>query len=159
MRILSLLAIYLLLTVTTALGEDNDFVSPEGGFAARFPAAPEPFQEEELRGVVSEASSGVYTVMWTDLDPAVKDFKPEQVREVLAGAREAFGVNPTERAITLSGHQGLDLEVVDTDSVRYRVRLYLVGRRLYQVIYAHRAGEFDTALAEAFVTSFRLLTS
>jgi hypothetical protein len=127
------------------------FSSKEGGFTLSLPGKP-----QEQRQPVGTAAGSVNAIMYiaevggTAFGVGYGDYPGSAVnvdpQAVLKGARDGAAKNVngtvvTEKPIELAGYPGLEIVVETPASAKvpggamYRARLYLVGNRLYQVIY------------------------
>jgi hypothetical protein len=127
------------------------FTSAEGGFSLLLPGKPtEQKQPVETNTGTIDAVMYITEVDGTAYGAGFSDFPGEtsavDPADVLAGARDGAvqNVNGTvvdEKPIELSGYPGLEIAIelpADAsapDGAMYRARLYLIGNRLYQVIY------------------------
>ncbi|HTP08881.1 MAG TPA: hypothetical protein VMP08_11565, partial [Anaerolineae bacterium] len=114
---------------------------------------------------IVEQGNTAYGAGYSDFpgDPAKAD-----PQAVLAGARDgaAKNINGTvvdEKPIELAGHPGseITIEMPDSPSVpggaRYHARIYLVGKRLYQVIYVALKKDENAADYQKLFDSFQLV--
>lgn len=151
-----------------ALSRGPAYRSVTGGFQIRFPDGKAPEVEAKSIGGKSPAiylfkvqygTSG-YVVTYDDLPRGTRT--PEQV---LDGARdgvlESTGGNvETDTPLAIGPHPGRNLTVSATTSgikMRQRVRLYLVGTRLYQILVVSPFWSAATAIEQDFLDSFELL--
>ena len=169
-----LLAAGLMLLVAGRAGARPDpippYTSEAGRFRATFPAPP----KTETKRVVTPAGSlsittssaeaardvGVYlAVTFTDYPEA---FQEVAAGKLLDGVRDGLRgldgkvTRDTPIAAGPDDPQGRDITVVAGDNV-VRCRAVLVGRRLYQVTAAGKAGAVGSAPVEDFFRSFELL--
>jgi|GEM_PF-643709 len=138
-------------TIGSTSDQWQTFSSKEGGFSLLLPGQP-----KEQRQPINTATGSVDAIMYitevgntafgagfSDFPGSASNVDPQQV---LAGARDgaAKNVNGTvvdEKPIELAGHPGLEIAVeipaaaAVPGGAMYRGRIYLVGNRLYQVIY------------------------
>ncbi len=136
---------------STSVDEWQTFSSAEGGFTLLLPGNP-----QEQRQPVSTAAGSADAIMYitevggTAFGVGYSDFPGSAAKAdpqaVLKGARDGAvkNVNGTlvgEKPIELAGHPGLEIAVempagaAVPGGAIYRAQLYLVGNRLYQVIY------------------------
>lgn len=144
------------------------FTFKEGGFAAAFPKAPaESTQrvkaatgELKVRLYVAEGQGDVsYVVSWTDLPAKEARKGTEQKRLDFAQGGAVSSSRGKLRSSTkrdLDGHPGRELIIDGPGESSVRVRLYVVGRRLYQVM-AVGMGAAASRQALHFLDSFRLI--
>jgi hypothetical protein len=113
---------------------------------------------------ITEMGSTAFGAGFSDFPGSAAATDPEKV---LAGARDgaAGNVNGTvvdERPIELAGHPGLEIAVeipagaAVPGGAMYRGRLYLVGNRLYQVIYVALKSDENPAEYQRLFESFQL---
>jgi hypothetical protein len=149
------------------------FSSPEGRFRVQMPVAPKASSREvdtpagKLMLYVYDLSNdlGYFTATYADYPIAPRDFA--HAEEVLDSVRDGVlsgvkGQLTSEKKITVRTHPGREFtassKVQDVDLV-FTWRIYLVGRRLYQLAVAtnsKNAGHPDIA---KFLTSFDLITN
>ncbi len=148
------------------------FSSKEGGFTLSLPGKP-----KEQRQPVGTAGGSVTAIMYftevgsTAFGVGYGDYPGSAAnvdpQAVLKGARDgaAKNVNGTvvsEKPIELAGHPGLEIAVETPASAKmpggamYRARIYLVGNRLYQVIYVALKKEEHAADYQKLFDSFHL---
>jgi hypothetical protein len=124
--------------------EFEEFASKEGRFKVQMPGTPEE-KTQTVAGVtlnlfLLEETDGGYAVAYADL-PIAADEKVEAIQKRLDGARDGMlrNINATlvrESKITLKGkYQGREIEANLPDKKGLlRARLYVVNKRLYQVM-------------------------
>ncbi len=155
-------------------GEQKEFSSERGRFAILFPGTPEEGQYTQS----GPLDSWQYTFAddWANYDVAYNDYDidlekdAEKRNYVLNGMRDA-GVSKldgrllSEAEVSLDGHPGRALKVSIPDGSIIRVRMYVVGRRFYQVAVvtlgeqsAPDGGRSAEARALKYLDSFRLIT-
>jgi hypothetical protein len=140
-----------------------------GGFQVRFPEGKPPAVEEKtITGggsavhlfKVQYGTSG-YIVSYDDFARG----SSRTPQAILDGAREGVlestgGTIDSEHPLTLEGHPGLELAVTATTAgitMRQRVRVLLVGGRLYQLLVVAPTWSGATAVEQDFFDSFKLL--
>lgn len=155
-----------------AVDEWQTFSSKEGNFTLLLPGQP-----KEQRQPVSTAGGQVDAIMYitevgsTAFGAGYSDF-PGNARQadpqaVLKGARDgaAKNVNGTvieEKSIELAGYPGLEIAVEVPAGVAvpggalYRARIYLIGNRLYQVIYVALKKDYHPDEYQKLFDSFQL---
>ncbi len=153
------------------------FTSPTGRFSIRFPNKPiEPTTPAQLplrpetHVFASQTGAGAYFVAYSDLTDGAKD-TPEELKTVYDGGRDTAlqsyaGTLLNETETGVQGYRGREVTLeTKPNGVRFgviRLRMFLVGRRLYQVIALTRYQEnFSipkayTTAAETFLVSFQL---
>jgi hypothetical protein len=138
--------------------------SEEGQFSVLFPEAVEDQSktEQSTKGpytthlFVAKTSKGVFLVGWVDYDPSFNF----GVQSELEANRDNFvkGVSATlvsTSKITFNGHPGLQF-TAETPDVVFRSRVYIIGRRPYQLIAGTRKGQNDSENVARFFESFQL---
>ena len=155
-------------------GEPKEFISEQGRFAILFPGTPE--EGQYTRSGRLESRQYIFADEWANFDVAYNDYDidlgkdAEKRNEVLNGMRDA-GVSKldgrllSEAEVSLDGHPGRALTVSIPDGSIIRVRMYVVGRRFYQVAVvtlgeqtAPDGGQSAKARAMKYLDSFRLIT-
>jgi hypothetical protein len=151
-----------------------DFSSAEGGFQARFPAAPES-QNLPTATVVGNVEQKMFSVTQGVAFYAASfaDYPQTAMKEavpatVLDGARDGAVKNVQgklvkEDQITLDGHPGRAIHIQATaqgTSVRLDARIFLVNNRLYQMIVVRPGGGLgsDQDVAK-FLDSLKLISA
>ncbi len=117
----------------------------------------------EIFSFTTEVEGVVYAVAYSDYPEAIAaDLDPQRV---LDGSRDGAVANVQgrliqERAVTLGEHPGRELTIEANpnteDRAQVRVRLYLVGSRLYQVLVVVPRDRPDPGTTEQFLESFTL---
>lgn len=113
---------------------------------------------------LTEVNEVAYGVGYSDFpgDPSKAD-----PQKVLASARDAAAQNTggtlsNAQAIELNGHPGLEIAIeipkssAASEGGMYRARLYLVGNRMYQIIYVAQKKDDDQAAYQKLFDSFQL---
>ena len=156
-------------------GEWKEFSSRQGRFTILFPVAPEeedhaydtPSGRLDSREYRSSEDAADYAVDYRDYqidleaDAETLNYVMDRLRD--AGTSYFNGRVLSESEVSLGGHPGRALKVGIAEGIIW-VRMYAVGRRLYQVAVTTRgeqsapgAGRADEARAMKFLDSFRLL--
>jgi hypothetical protein len=144
----------------TPKGKGKEHTSPQGRFAARFPAPPKETSMKTKDGLdgsaVAEVTGTRYEVQYKDSDKAVLAVGPKFMLDAVA---DSFAKETkTKKAITLDGHPGLELTAEPAGGVvAMQMRLYMVKERLYMVMVTGPKATYDPARAKEFLDSFRLL--
>jgi hypothetical protein len=147
----------------------KSFTSKEGGFTASFPVMPEEKKQllktatgqMDVRVFLAEDKNDIsYVVSISDL-PA-KDYKKGTEEQRLDFAREGAlnssrGKLRSEKKIMLDGYPGRDLIIDAENGSVIRLRLYAVGRRLYQVLAVGPATVATSRDVTFFLDSLRLV--
>ncbi len=109
-----------------------------------------------------DAGNRAYFV--TELDSAVdaeKDNPAQRLRSGRDGILQNLGGKlDAERSIALDGHPGTEISVSAQKSgvaMVCKVRMYIVGHRVYQIMTISQTGDENPLAAEAFLDSFKLL--
>jgi hypothetical protein len=144
------------------------FNSVEGRFTVRAPVHwTEASEEGDLgEGVrvtlhsFSGTSDGIlFAVRWSDAPKAVDLSHPDAFVEEAAGSRFlGHGASLVRKAsLSLGEHPGFESQIdVSVSRVSLRIRTYLVGRRLYQLVTRQPMGAPDAPIARQFMESFAL---
>jgi hypothetical protein len=102
------------------------------------------------------ALQNVYLIGWVDYDPSFNFNKQSE----LDANRDQFvkGIKATltsSRTLTLDGYQALEFVAETADRI-FRSRVYMVGRRPYQIVIGMLKENEDQALVNRFFTSFKV---
>ncbi len=105
---------------------------------------------------VVKTAKGVFLVGWVDYDPSFNF----SVQSELQANRDNFvkGVKATllnTSRISLDGHPGLEF-TAETPETVFRSRVYIVGRRPYQLIAGTYKGQNDSTSVARFFDSFEV---
>src|ERR1044072_8826935 len=140
------------------------FTSPNGRFSVLMPEIPPEKTEttDSANGpytthlfVVRDTTS-VYLIGWVDYDPS---FNFNRQAELEAN-RDNFvkGIKAallSSKATTIDGYNAVEFTAETTDRI-FKSRVFLVGRRPYQIVIGSPKGMDDTALVERFFNSFKI---
>jgi hypothetical protein len=141
----------------------QEFSSPEGRFRVEMPGRPEPGTRRSAFGEWKEyrynvARDAEYLVGYVDLKDSDE---PDRVLDDVAStaATSMKGKVEDEKKVTLDGkYRGRDMRIpMPNRKGMVRMRLYLVGKRLYQVTVAGKVDFVDTPTPSRFLESFALL--
>lgn len=135
----------LLLTAPAGAGELKEFASAEGKFKILLPGKPEESTVKAGKTLVKtftlKTDEGIYRVAYADMN-LPPDEPEENIHKRLDGvlanmAKEAKGkITKQERIKLADKHLGRLIEADQADTkAAMRGRLYLVGRRLYQITF------------------------
>ena len=140
------------------------FTSDEGRFSVLMPEVPT--DKTETVGsqhgpytthlfIVRDTTS-VYLIGWVDYDPS---FNFNRQAELEAN-RDNFvkGINAkllTTRPTVIDGYSAIEFTAETTERI-FKSRVYLVGRRPYQIVIGSPKGQDDTALVNRFFNSFKI---
>jgi hypothetical protein len=139
------------------------FKSDEGRFSIDMPGTPKhqvinPDPADPVVMNLYTGQRGAMSFLVAFADIKVGGRKPD---EVLDGARDNVLGRPgrkllAERRVTIAGNPGRELDIAGPNDLALRVRVYLVGARLYQLIVSTtNKGAIGTEGAK-FLESFRL---
>ena len=140
------------------------FTSPNGHFSVLMPEIPPEKTEttDSANGpytthlfVVRDTTS-VYLIGWVDYDPS---FNFNRQAELEAN-RDNFvkGIQATllsSKATTIDGYNAIEFSAEAGDRI-FKSRVFLVGRRPYQIVIGSPKGMDDSALVERFFNSFKV---
>lgn len=149
---------------TTDTGGWAQFSSPEGNFSVLMPEIPTEKTETTPSShgpytthlfVVRDTTS-VYLIGWVDYDPS---FNFNRQAELEAN-RDNFvkGISAkllTTRATVIDGYSALEFTAETADRI-FKSRVFLVGRRPYQIVIGSPKGLDDSANTERFFNSFKV---
>lgn len=104
-------------------------------------------------------NDSLFVVSYSDIPEA--DLKQGSLAKRLAQARDGAVSNVggklrEEKTIALDGHPGRQIVIEKDGSVIAKMRIFLVKRRLYQVMVLGSASVFSSKEVEMFLDSFRL---
>jgi len=149
---------------TTDNGGWVKYTSDEGRFSVLMPVAPEEKTETTPSDhgpytthlFVAKDTVNVYLIGWVDYDPSFNFNRQSE----LDANRDNFvkGINATltaSRSLTLDGYQALEFSAETGDRV-FRSRVYMVGRRPYQIVIGVPKESEDTASVNRFFNSFKV---
>jgi hypothetical protein len=103
---------------------------------------------------------GAFAVMYSDYPQG--HVQNTGIERVLTGARKGAAANAggnilSHKSISLGNHKGQEFETNDVaKGMATRIRMYLVGDRLYQVMVVAKSGRMDNSKADQFFDSFEL---
>ena len=140
------------------------FTSEEGNFSVLMPEIPEDKIEttQSAHGpytthlfIVKDTTS-VYLIGWVDYDPS---FNFNRQAELEAN-RDNFvkGINAkliSTRPTVIDGYSAIEFTAETADRV-FKSRVYMVGRRPYQIVIGSPKGQDDTASVNRFFNSFKV---
>lgn len=101
-------------------------------------------------------TTSVYLIGWVDYDPS---FNFNRQAELEAN-RDNFvkGINAkllTTRPTMIDGYSAIEFTAETAERI-FKSRVYLVGRRPYQIVIGSPKGQDDTALVNRFFNSFKI---
>jgi hypothetical protein len=140
------------------------FTSDEGHFSVLMPEIPKEKTENENSAhgpytthlfIVRDTTS-VYLIGWVDYDPS---FNFNQQAELEAN-RDNFVKGLSAKLIStrptrIDGYSALEF-TAETDDRIFKSRVYMVGRRPYQIVIGSPKGEDDSANVNRFFNSFKV---
>lgn len=140
------------------------FTSDDGHFSVMMPEIPSDKSEtvDSSHGpytthlfIVKDTTS-VYLIGWVDYDPS---FNFNRQAEIEAN-RDNFvkGISATllsNHPTVIDGYSGLEFTAETSDRV-FKSRVFLVGRRPYQIVIGSPKGVDNTALVNKFFNSFKV---
>lgn len=152
----------------------ESYTSEAGNFRAEFRGTPKVSVQDvsapgagsvPMHVVQSELPDRTsYSVFYADYPSSLDQADPDRVLDgVATGLAQGMGGSaavPAQQPIALAGHPGREFSLQVRDSGHSgtgRVRIYLVGRRLYQILFIADSARFTAAEADRFLSSFALL--
>lgn len=140
------------------------FTSDTGRFSVLMPEPPKE-QEETTQSehgpytthlFIVRDTQNVYLIGWVDYDPS---FNFNRQNELDAN-RDNFvkGIKATltsSRSLTIDGYSALEFSAETADRI-FRSRVYMVGRRPYQIVIGVPKDSEDPALVNRFFNSFKV---
>lgn len=139
----------------------NDF----GRFSVLMPEMPEaqpPKTTQSDHGpytthlFITKVQNSIFLIGWVDYDP---NFNFDGQQELEAN-RDNFvkGVKATlmdSRSLTIDGHPAIEF-IAESEERRFKSRVYVVGRRPYQIAVVSLKGEDDSVSVNRFFNSFKV---
>jgi len=140
------------------------FISEEGGFSVLMPGTPKETIETSQSDhgpytthiVLLRQEDNVYMVGWVDYDPS---FNFNRQAELEAN-RDNFvnGIKATlleTRTTTINGYPAIEFSAENANRI-FKSRVYIVGRRPYQIVIGSPKEIDDSANINRFFSSFKL---
>ncbi|HEX2268716.1 MAG TPA: hypothetical protein VHH35_04245 [Pyrinomonadaceae bacterium] len=140
------------------------YTSEPGLFSVLMPVKPEEKTEttQSEHGpytthlFISKDTTNVYLIGWVDYDPK---FNFNKRSELLAN-RDNFikGINATllnSETLKLDGYDAVEF-TAEANGRIFRSRVYMVGRRPYQIVIGYPKDAVDTTLVNRFFNSFKV---
>jgi hypothetical protein len=142
------------------------FTSELGRFSVLMPAMPTDKTETtptdhgpyttHLFIAKDEDAGNIYLIGWVDYDPSFNFNKQSE----LAANRDNFvkGIKATlvsTRPLKIDGYDALEFVAETADRV-FKSRVYMVGRRPYQIVIGYPKDQDDTPLTNRFFNSFKI---
>ena len=147
-----------------AVGDWSKFTSDEGHFSVLLPSKPEetkdtkdsPIGPYTVHLFTSKSASEIFLVGWVDYDPKFHfdDQKEmEANRDNLVQSLKAKVLDTKQ--IKLDDYAGIEF-TAENEQVAIRSRVYIVGRRPYQLIAVHFKPTPESADVDRFFSSFEV---
>lgn len=143
------------------------FTSELGAFSVLMPAFPEEKTETTPSDhgpytthlFIAKDNSNVYLIGWVDYDP---NFAFNKRSELIAN-RDNFikGINATllsSQTLKLDGYDAIEF-TAETQGRIFRSRVYMVGRRPYQIVIGYPKDVTDATVVNRFFNSFKVRQS
>ena len=140
------------------------FTSEEGHFSVMMPETPtdkaETTQSEHgpytTHLFIVKDTTSVYLIGWVDYDPSFNFNKQSE----LAANRDNFvkGIEATlisTRPLTIDGYQAIEFVAEKGDRI-FKSRVYMVGRRPYQIVIGYAKDQENTLTTNRFFNSFKV---
>lgn len=140
------------------------FTSDQGNFSVMMPEMPEDKTETTPSAhgpytthlFIVKESNTVYLIGWVDYDPS---FNFNRQAELEAN-RDNFvkGIQArliTTRPTVIDGYSALEF-TAETDDRIFKSRVYMVGRRPYQIVIGSPKGQDDSVNVKRFFNSFKV---
>ena len=140
------------------------FTSDTGHFSVLMPSAPQEQTEttQSEHGpytthlFIVKDTENVYLIGWVDYDPSFNFNRQSE----LDANRDNFvkGIKATltsTRTLTLDGYQAIEFSAEANERV-FRSRVYMVGRRPYQIVIGVPKDNEDPAVVNRFFNSFKV---
>lgn len=140
------------------------FTSAEGRFSVRMPESPQykqvtidPADPTPLHMWTAQRGAKTFMVGYADIP-----VEGREASEILEGARDNVLSKPerkllSERSVSLGSSPGTELEIGAANGIRTRIRVFLVGARLYQIVVGFRDQDGFGADETDFLESFQVL--
>jgi len=152
----------------TALAGSMELKPAGGGFAVTMPGKA---QYQKQTSGVPGGSVDIHTYLVTDNGliylVGYGEYPEQAVRgktakQVLEGDRDGFvkatdGKILKQKDISLGGNTGIEFDVATAKGAEMRVQEFLVGRRVYQVVFGGQKGSLAKAEGANFFKSFRFV--
>jgi hypothetical protein len=138
------------------------FVSPDGNFSVDFGGVPTLKKELGIPAKTSSYDSYIWSVESRTVYKAVSMFVYSEIPSLdydgaVAGAAESAKAKVVSlKHITQGDLDGRDVVLEAPDSIGMRMRLFFVGGRFYQVLFAGNSSEISAPGVDEFLDSFRI---
>ena len=106
--------------------------------------------------LVAKGAKSVFAISWADYDPSFKfntHIELDENRDNFVKGIRATLIN--SRAVTVDGYQCLEFTAETAETI-YKSRVYIVGRRPYQLVAGTAKGLDDAANVKRFFESFKV---
>lgn len=141
------------------------FTSEAGHFSVLMPELPNaetPQTTQSEHGpyttylFITKTPTTIFLIGWVDYDPSFNFNRQEE----LEANRDNFvkGVQATlmdSRALTIDGYNAIEF-IAESETRRFKSRVYMVGRRPYQIVIASNKTEDDPVSTSRFFNSFKV---
>lgn len=143
----------------------STFTSAEGRFSVLMPGQPTIDKKETVQSehgpytthlMVLRDTRNVFIIGWADYDPSFnfnRRAEMEMNRDVFVTDMKAKLLN--SREVILDGYRAIEFTAETTDKI-YKSRIYMVGRRPYQIVIGSPKGVEDSASIDRFLNSFKV---
>ena len=135
----------------------NTYTSDKGGFTVSMPGSP---QDEDagngMRSVTAVSLGMGYVVIYLDT-PAGQD--PEALLAGIKQGISAQGTLVSDKEVKLGDNPGFQIVFTSAsgnETMQNQVTAYVTPTRIYQIMVRANKNNFSQALADQFVTSFKL---
>ena len=140
------------------------FTSDAGRFSVMMPETPEDKVEttDSAHGpytthlFIVRNKPNVYLIGWVDYDPSFnfnRQAELEANRDNFVKGISAKLIN--SRPTVIDGYSAIEF-TAETDELVFKSRVYMVGRRPYQIVIGSPKGQDDTANVNRFFNSFKI---
>ena len=141
------------------------YTNDQGRFSVLMPDLPteqDPTTTQSQHGpytthlFITRTQSSIFLIGWVDYDPSFNFDKQQE----LEANRDNFvkGVKALlmdSRALQIDGYQVIEF-IAETDDRRFKSRVYMVGRRPYQIVIVSNKNEDDSVATSRFFNSFKV---
>ena len=141
------------------------FSSKSGRFSVALPSAPVERSQfvgqlKVVKFIAEGKNEALFVISFTDFADA--DVKKDALQKRLDQARDGAvasvsGMLKADKAILLEGHPGRDIVIENGGVVIVRMRIYVVDRRVYQVLALGPPPALASQEIAFFLDSFRLI--
>ena len=144
------------------------FTSELGRFSVlmpEMPSAKEPATKQSTFGPYTthlftlRTSASIFLIAWVDYDPSFNFNRQEELEANRDNLVKEIGATLLDsRALTIDGYQTIEF-IAETANWRFKSRVYMVGRRPYQIVIGSPKGEDDSVSVNRFFNSFKVRPS